>query len=105
MRSRVQNASRKLFGKPGEILLSRQFKIEPHQVPHVLKFANIKLNEKDRATIFNKYVGKTRKYEARGMRNALSHEPTTKDLAELASRKQDYTDAMRRFVDAITDEA
>ncbi len=80
-------------------------KIYPNQISHVLKYANIKLDKKDITTIFNKFVGKTRKHEARGMRNALSHEPTAKDLAELASRKQDYTDAMQRFINAINDEA
>lgn len=79
--------------------------INPNQVPYVLKFADIKLDKKDVTTIFNKHEGKTRKREARGMRNVLSHEPTAKDLAELASRKQDYVDAMHHFIDAITDKA
>ena len=79
--------------------------INPNQVPYVLKFADIKLDKKDVTTIFNKHEGKTRKHEARGMRNVLSHEPTAKDLAELASRKQDYVDAMHHFIDAITDKA
>lgn len=39
------------------------------------------------------------------MRNALSHEPTAKDLAELASRKQDYIEAMQRLISTINDEA
>ena len=79
--------------------------INPNQVPYVLKFADIKLNKKDVTTIFNKHDGKTRKHEARGMRNALSHEPTAKDLAELATRKQDYINAMHHFINAITDKA
>ena len=79
--------------------------INPNQVPYVLKFADIKLDKKDVTTIFNKHEGKTRKHEACGMRNVLSHEPTAKDLAELASRKQDYVDAMHHFIDAITDKA
>ena len=79
--------------------------INPNQVPYVLTFADIKLDKKDVTTIFNKHEGKTRKHEARGMRNVLSHEPTAKDLAELASRKKDYVDAMHHFIDAITDKA
>ena len=79
--------------------------IYPNQVPHVLKYADIDLDEDDIKTIFNKYVGKTRKHEARGMRNVLAHEPTSKVLNELAKRKQDYMDAMQRLISAINNEA
>lgn len=89
----------------GNLYSDDNLTINPNQISHVLKYANIKLDKKDITTIFNKFVGKTRKHEARGMRNALSHEPTAKDLAELASRKQDYTEAMQRFISAINDEA
>ena len=89
----------------GQSFIADNLAIKPNQVRHVLKYANIQLDETDAKTIFNKYVGNTKKHQARGMRNALAHKPTTKDLNELASRKRDYIEAMRRFVDAINDEA
>lgn len=79
--------------------------IYPNQVSHVLKYADVDLDNDDIKTIFNKYVEKTRRHEARGMRNALTHEPTSKDLNELAKRKPDYMDAMHQFISAINNEA
>ena len=89
----------------GKACAVEDLKIYPNQVSHVLKYADIDLDKDDIKTIFNKYVGKTRKHQARGMRNALTHEPTSKDLSELAKRKQDYMVAMQRLISAINNEA
>lgn len=76
-------------------------KVEWRVVPRVLAYYSVKLNEEDRAEIFNgdKAVGRR---HARGLRNSLAHAPNIKALEELAAKHSALNTSMDAFERALS---
>lgn len=97
LQSYLQSAGRKV--PPIESL-----RIQFRDIPRVLAYFDIKLNDSDRDNIFN---GKQKKSErkARGLRNSLAHRPNSNALNELASKHEQLYESMDAFRTSIMKEA
>lgn len=97
LQSYLQSAGRKV--PPIESL-----RIQFRDIPRVLAYFDIKLNDSDRDNIFN---GKQKKGErkARGLRNSLAHRPNSSALNELASKHEQLYESMDAFRTSIIKEA
>lgn len=96
LQSYLQSAGRKV--PPIESL-----RIQTRDIPRVLAYFDIKLDDSDRDNIFS---GKQKKGErkARGLRNSLVHRPNSDALRELTSKHEQLYKSMDTFRASIVKE-
>ncbi|MDD6417739.1 MAG: hypothetical protein PUF86_03540 [Paratractidigestivibacter faecalis] len=96
LQSYLQSAGRKV--PPIESL-----RIQSRDIPRVLAYFDIKLDDSDRNNIFS---GKQKKGErkARGLRNSLAHRPNSDALHELISKHEQLYKSMDTFRTSIMKE-